>query len=102
MFGPRYGFMGTAKRIDAWLIDMSNQQRRDARRARRRVLDGSDVDSFMEAADNRTGPTSNVKLIAMMDKVSHYRMWRLRHDMHWLRKQLAKRGIDPERARDIV
>jgi hypothetical protein len=92
------GFIGLAKRMDAWLIDEQNR----ARHARKRVLDPDDVDGFFAAADNRTGPVSNVKLIAMMDKVSHYRMWRLRNDMHWLRKQLAKRGIDPERARDIV
>jgi hypothetical protein len=37
-------------------------------------------------------------VIRYLNKKNYYRMYRLRRDMRWLRKQLRKLGIDPKDA----
>lgn len=69
--------------------------------AKRQPTD-DEVDGWFEAADNRRGPISNMEILAYLESRSSFRMWRLRHDLKWARKQVARLGVDPERLRNLL
>jgi len=67
-----------------------------------RQLRDEDVMSFYAAAESRTGPMTRQQVIAALEKKNSYRMWRIRHDFKWLRRQMKKMGQNPDDARELL
>ncbi len=68
----------------------------------KRALRDEDVIEFFAAADNRTGSKTREQILADLERKNSYRMWRIRHDFKWLKKQMKKMGQNPEDARELL
>ena len=67
-----------------------------------RRLREEDVVGFYEAAHSQRGPMNREQIIAALEKKNSYRMWRLRHDYKWVRRQMKKMGLNPDDARELL
>lgn len=61
-----------------------------------------DVQDWIDAADNRRGSLSDDEIIAYLNSKNWYRWWRIGQDYRWVKKQLKKLGVSPERARNLL
>lgn len=68
----------------------------------KRKLREEDVIGFYEAAHSQTSPKTREQIIAALERKNAYRMWRIRHDFKWLRRQLKKMGLNPDDARELL
>ena len=67
----------------------------------RRAVTGEEHESWMKAAESR--PDSSIKSMEkILNDANSVRLWRMRRDYKWARKILAKNGINPERARELL
>lgn len=72
------------------------------RRNEKRRLREEDIVSFYAAAEQRKGPMTRDEMLAALERKNSYRMWRIRHDFKWLKKQVKKMGHNPEDARELL
>ena len=66
-----------------------------------RPLTSDDVADWMSSAEAR--PDDSIRgMEKLLNSKNRVRLWRLRSDYKWVRKQLMKAGINPERARELL
>lgn len=67
-----------------------------------RRLEGSDLIAFESAARNRQ-PPRNIEFIRNSIRTANPVRWRrMQSDLAWLRKEMRKRGMNPEEARWVL
>jgi hypothetical protein len=68
----------------------------------KKALDDEMIDSFMKAADKRTGPRSKEEIVEIIKKRNGYRLWRLRKDYKWLQREMRRLGYNPDDAKELL
>jgi hypothetical protein len=82
--------------MDRWWPEQSQRSNQT------RKLTDQDYHDFNVAAESRQ-PPKNIDLVAAEIKASNPHRWRrMRGDHRWLRKKLAKRGMNPDDARWLI
>lgn len=62
----------------------------------RKQMNRKDVISFDEATSKRTAPRDRTQIRAQLILRNYVRMRRLQGDIKWLKKTLARMGLNPE------
>lgn len=68
---------------------------------RRRVTNVEVTDWLLQAA-MRPAPFERESVLLKIKARNSYRLWRIQHDMKWLRKEVKRLGYDPELAKELL
>ena len=72
------------------------------RKAKKRPLTEHDINSWLKAADARTGPVSREEIIAYFKSKNAHRWWRINYDVRWIKKQMVRLGLNPEDWKELL
>lgn len=72
------------------------------RKSQKRPLTSNDIERWLKAADSRSGPYSADEIVAYIKAKNPHRWWRINYDVRWMKKQMARLGLNPEDWKELL